>query len=99
MMRRFVEANLASRQVARVIYGAVAFGIGFPAVFFVLSAAEAMTVATAFTLANWSGLGLTSFYGLAASRLAGEGLLAAVLYAAAIGVVGAFLIALKALVH
>ena len=67
--------------------------------FFVLSAAEAMTVATAFTLANWSGLGLTSFYGLAASRLAGEGLLAAVLYAAAIGVVGAFLIALEALVH
>ena len=64
--------------------------------FFVLSAAEAMTVATAFTLANWSGLGLTSFYGLAAWRLAGEGLLAAVLYAAAIG---AFLIALKALVH
>jgi hypothetical protein len=78
---------------------AVAFGIGFPAVFFALSAAGAMKVGTAFDLAKWSGLGLTSFYGFAASRLAGEGMPAAVLYAAAIALVGAFLIVLKALVH
>jgi hypothetical protein len=78
---------------------AVAFGVGFPSVFFLLAAAGAMKMATAFTLAKWSGLGLTSLYGFAAARLAGEPMLAALLYAAAIGTVGAFLIALKALVH
>jgi hypothetical protein len=163
-MRAFVEAHLGSRQVARVIYGAiiglaivvglqrhppppgsviatllgtavavglaelysevvgtetrtrhrieraqlraiaedvaaVAFGVGFPAAFFVLAAAGAMELDTAFDLAKWSGLGLTAFYGFAAARLAGERLLAALAYAAAIGLVGAFLIALKALVH
>jgi hypothetical protein len=163
-MRAFVEAHLGSRQVARVIYGAiiglaivvslerhpppsrsviatllgtavavglaelysevvgaqtrtrhrierahlrelgedvaaVAFGISFPVVFFVLSAAGAIELDTAFDLAKWSGLGLTAFYGFAAARLAGERLLAALLYGAAIALVGAFLIALKALVH
>src|SRR5919201_1018569 len=154
-MRAFVEAHLGSRQVARVIYGAiiglaivvslerhpppsrsviatllgtavavglaelysevvgaetrtrhrierahlrelgedvVAFGISFPVVFFVLSAAGAIELDTAFDLAKWSGLGLTAFYGFAAARLAGERLLAALAYAAAIGLVGAFLI-------
>jgi hypothetical protein len=95
--RRRIERERLRTIVDEV--GAVAFGIGFPAVFFALSAAGAMKAPTAFTLAKWSGLGLTSFYGFAASRLAGEGLLSALLYAAAIGAVGGFLIALKALVH
>jgi hypothetical protein len=79
--------------------GAVAFGIGFPAVYFLLSAADAMEVETAFSFAKWSGLALIGAYGFSAARLAGAGLTAALAQAAAIALVGAFLIALKALVH
>src|SRR4051795_9834455 len=56
---------------------AVAFGISFPALFFLLAVAGAMEVDTAFDLAKWSGLALIAFYGFAAARLAGEGLGAA----------------------
>jgi hypothetical protein len=77
--------------------GAVAFGIGFPAVFFLLSVAGAMEVGTAFALAKWSGLGLIGLYGFAAARLARAGLAAALAQAAT--VIGAFLIVLKALIH
>jgi len=78
---------------------AVAFGIGFPAVFFVLAAAGVMEVDTAFTVAKWSGLGLIGLYGYAAARLAGSGLAASLLNALAVGVIGGFLIAIKALLH
>ena len=79
--------------------GAVAFGISFPAVFFLLSAAGAMEVGTAFELAKWSGLGLIGFYGFCAGRLSGMGLPAAFLQAATVAAIGGFLIGLKALVH
>lgn len=79
--------------------GAVAFGIGFPAVFFLLCVAGAMGVETAFTLAKWSGLGLIGLYGFSAARLAGAGLPTALAQAAAVSLIGAFLIALKALIH
>jgi hypothetical protein len=78
---------------------AVAFGISFPAVFFLLSAAGAMEVGTAFELAKWSGLGLIGFYGFCAGRLSGMGLAAALVQAATVAAIGGFLIALKALVH
>ena len=79
--------------------GAVAFGVAFPAVFFLLSIADAMEVDTAFVLAKWSGLGLIGLYGFFAARLAGAGLLVALVQALAVAVIGAFLIGLKALVH
>jgi hypothetical protein len=78
---------------------AVAFGISFPALFFVLAAAGATELDTAFDLAKWSGLGLIAFYGFAASRLAGEGLGLALVKGAGAALIGGFLIALKALVH
>jgi hypothetical protein len=78
---------------------AVAFGIGFPAVFFVLSAAGAMEETTAFTVAKWSGLGLIGTYGYTAARLGGQGQVASVVKALAVVLVGAFLIAIKALIH
>jgi hypothetical protein len=53
--------------------GAVAFGIGFPAVFLLLSVAGAMQVETAFEVAKWSSLALTGFYGFCAARLADAG--------------------------
>jgi hypothetical protein len=77
---------------------AVAFGISFPIVFFVLSAAGAMEVDTAFEFAKWSGLGLIGFYGFAAGRLAGMGLPAALVQAATVAAIGAFLIVLKAVI-
>jgi hypothetical protein len=86
------------REIATDV-GAVAFGISFPAVFFLLSAAGAMEVDTAFELAKWSGLGLIGFYGFCAARLSGMGLTAALLQAVAVAAVGGFLIALKALIH
>jgi hypothetical protein len=78
---------------------AVVFGIGFPAVFFVLAAAGAMEVETAFTVAKWSGFGLIGFYGFWGARLAGAGVPASLLEALGVGLVGALLIGLKALVH
>jgi VIT1/CCC1 family predicted Fe2+/Mn2+ transporter len=79
--------------------GAVAFGIAFPAVFFLLSVAGAMKIDTAFTLAKWSGLALIGVYGFFAARLAGERLPAALAQAVAVALIGGFLIGLKALVH
>lgn len=78
---------------------AVAFGISFPAVFFLLSGVGVMEVETAFELAKWSGLALTGFYGFCAARLSGLGLPAALAQAAAVSAIGGFLIGLKAVIH
>ena len=78
---------------------AVGFGIAFPAVFFLLAAAGVLEADTAFTVAKWSGLGLISFYGFIAGRLAGAGLWLSVFQAFAVSVIGGALIALKALIH
>jgi hypothetical protein len=79
--------------------GAVALGVGFPAVFFILAAAGVMEVDTAFTSAKWSGLGLIGFYGFVAAKLAGAKLTTALIQATAVALIGAFLIVLKALIH
>jgi VIT1/CCC1 family predicted Fe2+/Mn2+ transporter len=95
--RRHVRAAEV-RHVASDV-AAVAFGIAFPDVFFILAAGHVIDEETAFTIAKWSGLALLAFYGFAAARLAGEGLSASALRGLAAGLIGAFLIALKALVH
>jgi VIT1/CCC1 family predicted Fe2+/Mn2+ transporter len=94
--RRLARAEV--RHMA-VDASAVAFGIAFPAVFFVLAAAGAMEEHTAFTVAKWSGLGLIGIYGFVASRLGGQTPAASLLRGAGIALVGAFLIAMKALLH
>jgi hypothetical protein len=78
---------------------AVVFGAGFPAVFFVLAAAGAISTGTAFTLSKWSGLGLIGAYGFLAARLAGAGVARSLLHAAAVGLIAGALIALKAFLH
>jgi len=78
---------------------AVAFGAGFPAVFFVAAGLGALSVELAFTLARWCGLGLICVYGFLGARLSGANTGRAVLEAAAVGAIGGFLIALKGLVH
>jgi VIT1/CCC1 family predicted Fe2+/Mn2+ transporter len=78
---------------------AAALGIAFPAVFFVLAAAGVMEIGTAFTIAKWSGLGLIGLYGFVGARLAGRSLPSSVVHAVAVGLIGGFLIGLKALLH
>jgi hypothetical protein len=112
-MRQAIEAHLGSRQLARVIYGAI-IGMALvvslepypprPAVMVgtLLATAVAVGLAelyTAFTIARWSGLGLISFYGFVAGRLAGARRGASLLQALVVGVVGGALIAFKALIH
>jgi hypothetical protein len=78
---------------------AVRFGIAFPAVFFLLAAAGVLEDDTAFTVAKWSGLGVISFYGFIAGRLAGRGVRFSLLQALTVSVIGGALIAFKALLH
>jgi hypothetical protein len=102
-----VGAETSTRQpVTRPQFGhmaedaaAVAFGVGFPAVFFLLSALGLLQVDAAFTVAKWTGLGLIGFYGYWAARFAGATTHRALLKGALVALIGAGLIALKALVH
>jgi hypothetical protein len=79
--------------------GAVAFGISFPAVFFLLAATDVLEAETAFTVAKWTGLGLIGVYGYAGARLSGAGVAACLVQAAAVALIGGALIVLKSLVH
>ena len=92
-VRRAELAEMLSEGIA------VAFGIAFPVVFFILAAADVIEQDTAFTIAAWSGLGLISFYGFCAARLAGESPVFSVLQALGVGLIGAILIVLKAVLH
>ena len=78
---------------------AVACGIGFPAVFFVLASAHLYETDTAFRLAKWSGLGLIGLYGYFGGRLSGRSVPASILHALAVGLIGGFLILFKSLLH
>ena len=78
---------------------AVAFGIAFPAVFFVLAAIGVVENEAAFTAAKWTGLGLIGLYGFAGARLSGATVLVSLIQAVGVALIGALLIALKALVH
>jgi hypothetical protein len=78
---------------------AVFFGVSFPAVFFVLAAAGAIELHTAFQLARWTGLGLIGFYGYMAGRLAGAGWLTCLIQAIGAAVIAGALIIVKALLH
>jgi hypothetical protein len=78
---------------------AVAFGIAFPCVFFILAAAGVLEDDAAFTIAKWSGLGLIGFYGFCAGRLTGASLPASLLQAVLVATIGGVLIAVKALIH
>lgn len=78
---------------------AVAFGVAFPDVFFVLVAVGVLDLDTAFTVAKWSGLALIGFYAYWAARFSGASVVPALVRAAALSLVGAGLIALKVFLH
>jgi hypothetical protein len=79
--------------------GAVALGVGFPVVFFLLAAAHAIALDTAFALAKWCGLGLIGFYGYWAARFSGAPVARALVQATLVAAVGGVVIAFKALIH
>jgi hypothetical protein len=93
------DATRAQRRELAADMAAVALGIAFPVVFFVLAAAGVLEEDTAFTVAKWTGLALIGAYGYAGARLSGAGLAGSLARAAVVALIGAFLIALKALVH
>ena len=78
---------------------AVAVGAASPAAFFVLAAVGLLELDLAFRLAKWSGLGVLCAYGYWAGRLGGAPRGRAALEAAAVGLVGVLVIAVKSLVH
>lgn len=78
---------------------AVAVGVAFPSVFFLLAALETIELETAFDIAKWSGLGLITAYAFGAARLTGSTVMGSVRRAGVAGLVAAFLIVIKALVH
>jgi hypothetical protein len=78
---------------------AVAFGVAFPDVYFVLVALGVLDLDTAFTVAKWTGLALIGFYAYWAARFSGASVVPALVRAAVLGLVGAGLIALKAFLH
>lgn len=77
----------------------VAFGIAFPVVFFLFPLVGIGSVAAAFSIAKWTGLGLVAFYGFWAARFAGAPWHRAALYAAGVALVDFALIELKAFLH
>ena len=79
--------------------GAVALGVGFPAVFFLLAGVHLIELDTAFAIAKWGGLGLIGFYGYWAARFAGAPVPRALLQAALVAAAGGIVIAFKALIH
>ena len=79
--------------------GAVVLGIAFPAVFFLLAAIGVLDRDAAFTIAKWSGLGMITAYGFIAARFTGATVLGSVRRAGVAGLIAAFLILIKALLH
>jgi hypothetical protein len=78
---------------------AVAFGVAFPDVWFLLAAFGVIELHTAFTIAKWSGLALIGCYGYWAAQLAGASIPRALVRGGIVALVGGALIALKAVLH
>jgi hypothetical protein len=96
--RRLGLSRRDRREVAREVLSTMG-AIAFPAVFFIFAAAGVLSVTTAFTAAQWTGLGLIVSYGFVAGRTAGASWARALLHAAALGAIGGVLILVKSLLH
>ena len=97
--RTHARVEAARRRSIAKEAAAVACGIGFPAIFFLLASADALELDTAFTIAKWSGIALIGLYGYLGGRLSGRSVPASILHALAVGLIGGILIAFKALLH
>ena len=95
------RARVGRRQLVEMLdeIGAVATGVAFPSIFFLLAAAGAIDLDAAFTVAKWSGLALITTYGFVAARFTGATVLGSLRRAGIAGLIAAFLIVIKALLH
>jgi VIT1/CCC1 family predicted Fe2+/Mn2+ transporter len=96
------ERHRVTRHQLRHLFddaAAVAFGVAFPAVFFLLVAVGVTRTEAAFALAKWGGFVLIGFYGYWAARFSGASVLRSLAHAGLVGLVAAFLIVLKAALH
>src|SRR5262245_54773163 len=93
------DATRTERSDLLADMAAVSIGIAFPTVFFLLAAVHVFDEDTAFTVSKWTGLALIGAYGFAGARLSGRSVVASLIRATAVALIGAFLITLKALVH
>ena len=93
--------RVTRRQLTHVVgsAAAVALGVGFPAVFFLLAWVHVVELDTAFRIATWGGLALIGFYGFWAARFSGAPMPRALLQATAVAAVGGIVIAFNALVN
>jgi hypothetical protein len=93
--------RVTRRQLSHMLgsAAAVALGVGFPAVFFLLALMHLIELDTAFAIAKWGGLGLIGFYGYWAARFAGAPVPRALVQAALVAAAGGIVIAFKALIH
>jgi hypothetical protein len=95
------RARVGRKQLVEMLdeIGAVVVGVAFPGIFFVLAALGAFDVDAAFTIAKWTGLGMITAYGYIAARFTGATVLGSVRRAGVAGLIAAFLIVIKALLH
>lgn len=93
------HATSAERERLIADAAAVAVGVGFPSVFFLLAVVGVLGDESAFTIAKWSGLGLLGLYGFTGARLTGSGLFEALVKGGGVAVIGGALILLKSLAH
>lgn len=95
------RSSIGRQQIVGMLdeIGAVATGIAFPGVFFFLAAVGAVDLDSAFAVAKWSGLALITAYGFAAARLTGNTVPGSLCRAGIAGLIAAFLIVTKALLH
>ena len=93
--------RVTRRQLSHMLQsaGAVALGVGFPAVFFLLALVHLIELDTAFAIARWGGLALIGFYGYWAARFSGAPVPRALVQATLVAAVGGIVIVFKALVH
>jgi hypothetical protein len=87
------EQRIAFRNIVAGFLTALA-----PVVYFVLSAAGAMRLEVAFDAAIWTGVGLLGAYAVVANRLAGLSVARSLLAGLGFTILGASLVALKAIV-
>jgi amino acid transporter len=92
------ERRTPTRDEYREFVVDMAFGFGaalFPALFFLLAWLGVMELGNAFTVAEWSGIGILFCYGLVAARAANLRLTHSLLWAAGLTVCGIGLVELK----
>jgi hypothetical protein len=94
---RRIDRHAAVEELDAV--AAVAFGVAFPGLFFLLAAIGLFSVDTAIDIAKWTGVGLITLYAFAGARVTGRPGHRALVEAIGIGLIGAVVIGLKALVH